>query len=154
MNANYKEHGSRRRKRLLIQLMARVRAWWTSNGDRKRRRKRRLSRDTTRVRFRDAKPAINGYTRGSVDWLLEKQNRLIIASIAPFRSLATLNSVSWKNNEATRELLPSSSPRARRTLLYRFAWPENFFLAVSRVFMYLRTRRRVTLHLKITRDTW
>lgn len=154
MNANYKERSSRRRKRLLIQLMARVRAWWTSNGDRKRRRKRWLSRDTTRVRFRDAKPAINRYTRGSVDWLLEKQNRLIIASIAPFRSLATLDSVSWKNNEATRELLPSSSPRARRTLPYRFAWPENFFLAVSRVFMYLRMRRRVTLHLKVTRDTW
>ena len=86
--------------------------------------------------FWDAKPVINryiGWNPRVVDWLLEKTEPVnYCVDRHPFRSRAvhSRDSVSWKNNEATREAsqvsFPSSSPRARTRLAYRFAQPENF----------------------------
>lgn len=61
--------------------------------------------------FWDAKPAINRYIGGPrvVDWLLEKQNRLIIASIATLFALSPYTLETQPAEKITRPRAPAES---------------------------------------------
>lgn len=121
----YKGAGSRRRKRVLIQLMARVGAWWTSNGDREDGDEEACPGWTM---FRDTRGTRDKHKIGwwwwwrlsdSIDLPSRKTEPVNYCAdrAHPFDLSPLARPVSWKNNEATRE--PASSLPSPASLLLR-----------------------------------